>query len=164
MLGAVVALLAVAMVRLRRSWMSRNWSRSTEALSGETIKLPEGGTITKLGTWEDSTHVTGVGHVVLPSLVVHGVGDVGQPAPQPQAHIVRSPGYQLSRMAEFLFSKRTHTRVLQPIIADLQAEYIEALDQDRQWKAAWVRLRGYLACAIAVVRITGASALLRGVW
>jgi hypothetical protein len=57
--------------------------------------------------------------------------------------IVRPPGSLLSRAAEFLFSRKTLTRIVNPIISDLQAEYFEALGAKRPAKAVWVRLRGY---------------------
>ncbi len=112
----------------------------------------------------DSPRETDVNQVLLPRLEVHAHAVVSPPAPQAKTRIVRPLGYQLSRIAEFLFPKRTNTRVLQPIIADLQAEYIEALDQGRPWKAKWVRLHGHFAVADAAARIISRSMLLRGVW
>jgi hypothetical protein len=42
-----------------------------------------------------------------------------------------------------LYSRNTYECVFQPTIDDLQAEYAEALSQNRHWKAGWVRARGY---------------------
>jgi len=63
----------------------------------------------------------------------------------------RSPGWGLLRFAEWFFSERTFRRVLLPTIRDLQNEHIEALAEDRVWKARWVRLRGSMAFWSAVM-------------
>lgn len=53
------------------------------------------------------------------------------------------PGSTLNGFARWLFSPRTYDHVLQPVLADLQAEYFEALREGRPYKAKWVRARGY---------------------
>jgi hypothetical protein len=60
-----------------------------------------------------------------------------------KANIIRPPGSLLTAVSEFLFSQKTLERVVNPVIADLQVEYCEALAANRHVKAAWVRLRGY---------------------
>lgn len=57
--------------------------------------------------------------------------------------VTRPPGSWLLALAEFFCSRKTFTGVFLPAIIDLQLEYCEALDQDRIWKARWVRLRGW---------------------
>jgi hypothetical protein len=54
------------------------------------------------------------------------------------------PGWCLHRLAAFAFSRRTFETVIEPTLSDLQAEYLEALQQGDQRKAAFVRFRGYL--------------------
>lgn len=60
---------------------------------------------------------------------------------------MRRPGDRLRAFAACLIRREAMTRVIDPVISDLQHEYREALDQNRTWKAAWVRLAGYAAFA-----------------
>jgi hypothetical protein len=60
-----------------------------------------------------------------------------------EKRIVRPPGSLLSSLSEFLCSPKTVRFVVNPIIAELQAEYCDALAAKRRTKAAWVRIRGY---------------------
>lgn len=57
--------------------------------------------------------------------------------------IVRPPGWLLNRFADFVYSKKTVTEVVNPILSDMQVEYCDALAENRIWKARWVRIRGY---------------------
>jgi|HubBroStandDraft_6_1064221.scaffolds.fasta_scaffold387399_2 hypothetical protein len=57
--------------------------------------------------------------------------------------IIRPPGSGLNSAAEFLFSRKTMERVVNPVISDLQMEYCEALAANRRVKAIWVQIRGY---------------------
>jgi len=57
--------------------------------------------------------------------------------------ITYSPGWTLTRWIDFLFSKKSVDQIFQPIIADMQLEYFDALSEDRMWKARWVAARGY---------------------
>lgn len=61
------------------------------------------------------------------------------------------PGCQLNSWARFVYPKKTYERVFMPLIADVQAEYIEALDQGQHGKAQWIRWRGRAAFWTAVV-------------
>jgi|1186.fasta_scaffold220626_3 hypothetical protein len=56
----------------------------------------------------------------------------------------RAPGSLLLEVAEFVVSGRTFARVFEPVVADMQREYMEALRDGRMWKARWVRCRGTL--------------------
>jgi hypothetical protein len=60
------------------------------------------------------------------------------------------PGYRLNSWARFVYSKKTYERVFVPLIADVQSEYIEALDQGQHGKAQWIRWRGRVAFWTAV--------------
>jgi hypothetical protein len=61
--------------------------------------------------------------------------------------IVRPPGTLLLHLAEFCASRKTYERVYVELIADLQAEYFDAVAAGRRGKASWVRLRGYFSFA-----------------
>src|SRR5262245_12974315 len=57
------------------------------------------------------------------------------------------PGDRLRAFAARLIGPEAMTRVIDPVISDLQHEYRQALEQNRTWRAAWVRLAGYAAFA-----------------
>jgi hypothetical protein len=57
-------------------------------------------------------------------------------------HIVIPPGSKLLTIAEFFYSKKTYTLHFEPIVADMQREYFEALYEKRVWKARWIHIRG----------------------
>jgi hypothetical protein len=84
-------------------------------------------------------------------------------APLRQHRVVRPPGQVLHRVAG-LFSKRTRERVLDPIIADMQLEYCEALAEDRPRKLKlWlVQARAWLAFAEAIVLRTVVGRIING--
>jgi hypothetical protein len=58
--------------------------------------------------------------------------------------IVLPPGYQLARFLSFLLTREGYKRYVEPVIADMQSEYIEALSQGRVWHARWIVFRGHL--------------------
>jgi hypothetical protein len=62
-------------------------------------------------------------------------------------------------ISEFLFSPKTLRTVVNPIVADMQAEYFEALAVRRRSKAMWVCVRGYWSLMKAI----GLYSLLRTV-
>ncbi len=55
--------------------------------------------------------------------------------------IQRPPGSKVLAFVEFFCSKKTYSKVFEPIIADLYEEYFETLDKQRYWKARWIRIR-----------------------
>ena len=63
----------------------------------------------------------------------------------------RPPGWGLRRFAEFCFSQKTYTQVLEPTLNDMQKEHFEALAAGRPWKARMVLVRGYWSFWSAVV-------------
>lgn len=65
--------------------------------------------------------------------------------------ILLPPGTRLSIIIEFLYSKKVKERVFDGIIADMQAEYFEALDQGRKWKMRWIHARGIMNVLTAVM-------------
>lgn len=58
---------------------------------------------------------------------------------------MRRPGRWLRAVGASLCTKQTIDRVIDPIIADLQAEYVEARRAARWWHATWVGISGYWA-------------------
>lgn len=55
------------------------------------------------------------------------------------------PGTFLRSLADFFAYEKTTRLILNPIIADMQEEYFQALSVGRLWKARWIRLRGCYA-------------------
>lgn len=55
------------------------------------------------------------------------------------------PGDRLRRFAARSCSDDTMSRLIDPLIADLQAEHAHALRRGRMWRSRWVRLAGYIA-------------------
>ena len=49
--------------------------------------------------------------------------------------------YKLLKVTEFLFSPKTQKEVFQPIAADWNEEYFEALFKQEIWKARWINVR-----------------------
>jgi hypothetical protein len=52
------------------------------------------------------------------------------------------PGRWLRAASARLCTKRTMDRVIDPLVADVQAEYEEAVRTNRRWRAAWIWARG----------------------
>jgi hypothetical protein len=63
--------------------------------------------------------------------------------------ILVPPGVRLRAILEFVYSRKTMSRVFDPALADMQAEWGEAMVADARWKARWVRIRGYYSVARA---------------
>jgi hypothetical protein len=75
------------------------------------------------------------------------------------ARITRAPGTYVLNISEFLFSPKTLTMMVNPIIADMQGEYFEALAAGRRYKAICVCVRGYWS----LVKALGLFSLVRTV-
>ncbi len=75
--------------------------------------------------------------------------------------IHRPPGFKLLYLAEFLFSRKSFTEVLEPTLRDLQEEHNEALANGRIGKARWVKHRGYFSFWSAVVALAPVSLVKR---
>jgi hypothetical protein len=85
-------------------------------------------------------------------------------APPRQHRVIRPPGQWLHRVAN-LFGKRTRERILDPIIADMQLEYCEALavDGPRRLRLWLVQARAWVAFAEAIVLGTVVGRLIKGI-
>ena len=70
------------------------------------------------------------------------------------------PGDRLRAMAARWCSERTMERLIDPVVADLQAEYGHAVRQGRVWRSRRVRIGGYVACAKAIA-VYGGERLMR---
>jgi hypothetical protein len=78
-------------------------------------------------------------------------------------HVIRPPGQTLHRIAA-LISKRTRERILDPIIADMQLEYCEALADERPRKITlWlVQARAWVAFGEAIFLRTVVGRIISG--
>jgi hypothetical protein len=65
---------------------------------------------------------------------------------------MRRPGDRLRALAAHIFDAETMERLIDPVVADLQQEYAEALRAGRIWRRRWVRLAGYVAFARVAAR------------
>lgn len=59
------------------------------------------------------------------------------------APIQMPPGYRLAAILSFLLTRKAFKRYVEPVIADMQAEYIDALVLGHKWRACWIVLRGH---------------------
>ena len=64
--------------------------------------------------------------------------------PSSSALVVTPPGYRLAAILGFLLTRKAFKRFVEPVIADMQHEYIEALAAEHRWRARWIVLRGHL--------------------
>ena len=58
-----------------------------------------------------------------------------------------TPGHRLRTIAAWLCSQRTMERLIDPIVADLQAEYGDEVRQGRVWRSRWIRVAACLVLA-----------------
>ena len=56
------------------------------------------------------------------------------------------PGDRLRRVAARFCSRSAMERLIDPAVADLQAEYQAAVQTGSAWTRVWTLLRGYTAC------------------
>jgi len=52
-----------------------------------------------------------------------------------------APGYGLANIARWLFSKKNYERCFEPLLADLQFEYCEAIKSGAEKKAKWIHVK-----------------------
>jgi hypothetical protein len=57
------------------------------------------------------------------------------------------PGMRIRAALTYLCSKRTMQSVVEPLLADMQAEWLDAMAANRHVLALAIRLRGYLSLA-----------------
>jgi len=62
------------------------------------------------------------------------------------------PGDRLRALAAHVYDAETMERLIDPVVADLQAEYAEAARAGRVWHRRWVKLAGYIALARVTTR------------
>lgn len=58
--------------------------------------------------------------------------------------IQRPPGTHLARCGRFLLTREAYRLYVQPVIADMQHEYCEAIAAGEELRARWIALRGWL--------------------
>jgi hypothetical protein len=64
-------------------------------------------------------------------------------ASQPQVRIYTAPGWSLHRLGSLVFSPRTFSEILEPVLSDMQVEFLAALDEGQLIKARIAQVRGY---------------------
>jgi|GEM_PF-5973430 len=64
-----------------------------------------------------------------------------------ESKIEKVPGHHLAEMLKFTFSKKWYESVLEQTIADEQQEYIEAIEQGKNYKAMWIKVRLWIIIA-----------------
>ena len=76
------------------------------------------------------------------------------------------PGAHLCKFADVVFSRKMNTKVLQPMLAELQHEYTEALKEKNFGKARWIRVRGvvHFWSHVAGVCIVTPIKAIRKIW
>jgi hypothetical protein len=58
--------------------------------------------------------------------------------------IVLPPGHKLSVVAGFLLTRGAFKRYVEPVIADMQKEYIDAIAARQEARAHWIAIRVYM--------------------
>lgn len=66
----------------------------------------------------------------------------GQGLPSGKIRIKRAPMSRQMSFLRFLCSRKRCDSIFEPIVADTQHEYFEALREDHAWHARWIRTRG----------------------
>lgn len=69
------------------------------------------------------------------------------------------PGDRLRALAARVCSAKTMERLIDPIVTDLQMEYLDAIRQGRVWRGRWVRIAGYVAMLKVLVFLSGEVAM-----
>ena len=74
-----------------------------------------------------------------------------------------APGTGLTKIARFIWSKRSYERIFEPLICDMRLEYQEALRNGETWHARWIWMRGHLSfwSAAGVFLVTR---IVKGIW
>jgi len=73
------------------------------------------------------------------------------PSEKKAVAVARVPGHRTHRLVTILFSRRTCERVFEPIVADHQQEYFEALAQGETLRARWIGVRLHLDLGLSAV-------------
>ena len=71
-------------------------------------------------------------------------------APQRGIKVYRLPGTRLLRLVDFFYHPNTVKCTFKPLIADWQAEYFNAYQENRTVKARWICVRYYWAFFAAI--------------
>ncbi len=66
--------------------------------------------------------------------------------------LVLPPGYGFARAASVLLTRKAYERCVQPLIADMQYEYIDAIGRHAGIHAKWIVVRGYGLLIWSLVR------------
>ena len=77
---------------------------------------------------------------------------------------MRPPGTRLRAVAARLFAANTMDYLIDPAIADMQAEYEDASRRGLTWRKRWICLRGHLAVFTLIVAHGGAAKTINVGW
>jgi hypothetical protein len=72
---------------------------------------------------------------------------------------MRRTGVRLRAMAARWLHPQTMERYIDPVLADLQAEYEEAVHAGRRWRSRWIWATGHLALAKVIVLLGGGQSM-----
>lgn len=75
--------------------------------------------------------------------------------------IERAPGYGLLCLSGIVFGKKTKELVFEPWIADLQEEYLNAVQDGNEWQCRFIRVRGVLTAIHLALAVVCSSTLKR---
>jgi hypothetical protein len=68
------------------------------------------------------------------------------------------PGTRLRALARHVFDPSTMERLIDPVIADLQCEHVDAARHGRLWRARWIRIASVIAfCKVAAMALVSAD-------
>lgn len=77
--------------------------------------------------------------------------------------LVVVPGTRLRGVLRFLLSAKTMDRIVNPTLADMQREWLDAAIDGRKWHGKWIRLRGYWCLGVGL-GVGGVFRLLHDLW
>ncbi len=101
-----------------------------------------------------------IGVTVLLVAALHAVVALVRPAAAlvgSRSALVSPPGARARGLFAFVFSQKTMQGVFEPLLGDIQAEWLGHVVEGRHWHARMTRLRGYVELGTAIAANGGAS-------
>lgn len=104
-----------------------------------------------------ASHVGGLAGVALVPLMLWAVKrDIARLAAlekkeKDEPGLILPPGMWLRNVLHTIYPPKTAERVFDPILADMQLEWQEAMLHDRKWLANWIQVRGVLTILLTVL-------------
>jgi hypothetical protein len=80
--------------------------------------------------------------------------------------LVTPPGSRIRSLLQFIYSKRSMALVFDPLLADVQSEWLEATIANHCWHARWITVRcyGYIVCHIICKELVELMQMFCRVW